>query len=139
MFDNNPALTREASFAADGAAIAQAVGFARDFIGECRSDADLQAKFAIVVEELVANIVEHGESAAGSAITLQLSIDGGDVGLTLSDAGCAFDPRLAERLDAPPERGGGAGLALVRRWARIVDYARVDGRNVLRLVISADA
>ena len=139
MFDNNPALTREAVFDAGEAAISKAITVAHEFVAECAAGADAQAKLAIVVEELVANIVEHGACAPGSTISLRLSALGGDIGVTLSDEGCAFDPRLAERPDAPPERGGGAGLALVRRWARIVDYSRADGRNLLTLVIPGHA
>ena len=52
----------------------------------------------------------------------------------LVDNGAPFDLRLApEPGELPPERGGGAGLALVRAWAQVETYARVDDRNRLEL------
>lgn len=135
---NNPALTAKAQFFADGDAIGKALELVRDFVKRAQCGADAEARLSIVVEELVANLIEHGDAPADSEIGLEVSALGADIGVILSDAGTAFDPRAADLPDEIPERGGGAGLALVRHWAREIDYVSADGRNVLSLIISND-
>lgn len=136
---NNPALTAKASISADSAAIAKALELARDFIARAGCGPDAEARISIIVEELVANIVEHGAAPPESEIGIELAALGADIGVTISDAGTFFDIREAEAPgEIPPERGGGAGIALVLEWTQVIDYARVDGRNVLRLLVSSD-
>ncbi|WP_235536285.1 MULTISPECIES: ATP-binding protein [unclassified Sphingomonas] len=103
---------------------------ARLFGVDARLGAGDAARLAIVVEELVANLVEHGGAAAIGAIELSLAWEaGGPISLVLVDGGIAFDPRGADAGAAIPERGGGAGLNLVRAWATIVEYRSDGDRN----------
>jgi serine/threonine-protein kinase RsbW len=92
---------------------------------------------AVIIEEVVCNLVEHGIGDSDDRIELALSRTNNDgVRLALSDGCIAFDPRDAAPVgEEPPERGGGSGLALVRAWARSLSYERRDGRNYLELVI----
>lgn len=88
------------------------------------------ARLAIVVEELVVNLVDHGGMDPADAIELGLSRGpDGVIALVLIDEGAVFDPRTSDADAAIPERGGGAGLNLVRAWATIVDYRSEGGRN----------
>ncbi|MEQ1883283.1 MAG: ATP-binding protein [Burkholderiales bacterium] len=133
---NNPALMASARLPANTLAIGKALELARDFVARANCGADAEARLSIIVEELVTNIVEHGFPPPESEIAIELAALGADIGLTLSDAGVFFDLRSAAApVDIPPERGGGAGIALVLSWANVIGYAAVDGRNVLRLVI----
>lgn len=92
------------------------------------------ARLAILVEEAVTNLYDHGQVQPGFTGSLALSDDGDGVGICLCDSGKAFDPREADECHGPDEeRGGGAGLALIRAWAEIVDYRSEDGRNQLEL------
>lgn len=138
MFDNNPALTKSARFAADDAAATAALKLVEEFVGVCDCGPSLHARLAIIVEELVLNMVEHGAPPAGSEIGVSLTREAGGIGIKISDSGTHFDPRGAQMPEAIPQRGGGAGLALVRAWAVIRDYARVDGVNRIDLLIPAD-
>jgi anti-sigma regulatory factor (Ser/Thr protein kinase) len=133
---NNPALTASVRFPANSQATVKALELVADFVARANCGGDAEARIAIIVEELVANIVEHGAPPPDSDIAIELAALGADIGLTLSDAGSFFDIReAATPADFPPERGGGAGIALVLNWANVIGYAAVDGRNVLRLVI----
>lgn len=135
---NHPTVSIEVRLPVRQQAVADAIGHARDFINRADCGADAEARLCIIVEELVANIVEHGHAPDMSEISLRIDAIGADIGLTLSDAGVPFDPRGIDRqAEFPPDRGGGAGIALVLGWASRVDYARIDGRNVLTLVIPA--
>ena len=110
-------------------AVARAIAAARRFAGEGEAADTL----ALVAEEWVANVVEHGAPPLRSRIVLRFERAGRTVRLLASDAGSAFDPRGAA---AGPnrERGGGAGLALIAAWCEL-DYRRRRGRNCVTLVV----
>ena len=136
---NNPALTAKIRLLVDGSTTRKALELVYDFVARARCGSDSEAKLSIIVEELVTNIVDHGVPPPDSEITIELSAIGTDIGLMLSDEGTFFDLRTADAPgDVPPERGGGAGIALVLSWSRVINYARIDGRNVLTLVIPND-
>lgn len=135
---NHPTVSIEVRLPVRQQAVADAIGHARDFIARADCGADAEARLCIIVEELVANIIEHGSPPEMSEIGLRIDAIGADIGLTLSDGGLPFDPRSVDGpAVVPPDRGGGAGIALVLSWAARMDYARIDGRNVLTLVIPA--
>ena len=91
----------------------------------------------MVVEEWIANVVEHGGPRPGGRIVLRLRRAGSLVRISVSDPGQPFDPRTST-FDGPNQaRGGGAGLALIVSHCRIVAYARRAGRN--RLVLEMPA
>ena len=87
----------------------------------------------MVVEEWVANVIEHGGPHEGGRIVLRLRLGEGAIHVWISDAGRPFDPRAAGFEGPNHERGGGAGLALIASFCRIASYARRAGRN--RLVL----
>lgn len=87
----------------------------------------------MVMEEWVANVMEHGRPPDGARIVLRLSLGDDVVRLSVSDAGRPFDPRGAAFEGPNPERGGGAGLAMIVSLCRITGYARRAGRNRLIL------
>jgi serine/threonine-protein kinase RsbW len=118
---------------ADAEAVSRALRLADRFALGAGLEADAAGHLAMVVEEWVANVVEHGGVQGGSRIALRLSLGDGVVRLSLSDAGRPFDPRAAA-FDGPNhERGGGAGLALIASICRFAGYTRRAGRNRLIL------
>ncbi len=113
-------------------AVSTALTAVRDFAagaGICSCDV-----LAIIVEELVGNLVDYG-GRPGEEIELTLAHGPDGVRLRLSDGCAPFDPRIDTRGALPPGRGGGAGLALVRAWSTIEAYELAGGRNTLRLLI----
>lgn len=102
---------------------------AQTFCRACEAPRDLSERLSIVVEEWVANVVEHGEAAPGSRIAVGLVLREDMVLIVFSDPGRPFDPREAAFGGPDLERGGGAGLELIRAWSRIVAYQRRGGRN----------
>ena len=118
---------------ADGSAVARALGVARAFCDQAAIEADAADRLAIVVEEWIANVTEHGDARPRSRIVLRLARTEALVVLVVTDAGQPFDPRDATFEGPDLERGGGAGLELIRAWSRIAAYGRRAGRN--RLVL----
>lgn len=114
----------------------EATAVAQDFADSHRLPGVAAARLAIIVEELVANLVEHGGLTPHCRIDLSLVRTSDGVRLTLSDPGLPFDPRDLHALPTVnEERGGGAGLALVRSWTSELTYASAGGRNRLELLL----
>lgn len=92
------------------------------------------AKLAVLVEEAVTNLYDHGEVTDGFCGWLELVGAADGALIRLGDNGLPFDPRIAGQCDGPNlDRGGGVGLALIQAWADITDYRRDQGGNVLEL------
>jgi anti-sigma regulatory factor (Ser/Thr protein kinase) len=85
-------------------------------------DADTQARAAVIVEELLANLFDHGGLGPAGVIRLEFDRGADSLRLQLCDTGRTFDSRRAPARSAVPERGGGAGLRIVRNWAEILSY-----------------
>ena len=131
MASGNPAL-RHLTIAciADADAVGTLVTAARTFGASLPPET--AARLAIIAEELVSNLIDHAEMNADATIEITLAQEAACIWLTLIDQAPAFDPRRAVSNDIPA-RGGSAGLALVRAWAEIKSYDRINGRNVLTL------
>lgn len=114
--------------------IHRAVALVQSFCNANGLSPKQRAKLAILVEEAVTNLYDHGAVTPGFAGHLELTCDEEDICVSLSDTGQPFDPRTADDFDMPNmERGGGVGLEMIRAWARIIDYRSDAGRNLLEL------
>jgi len=111
-----------------------AVTAAHAFADEEAIPEELAARLAIVVEELVANILRHGAAQASVFIDGKMEKMPGGIHLTLIDDGVHFNPKRALVDRSPnPETGGGSGIPLVRAWSDNLDYRCEGGLNWLEL------
>lgn len=116
----------------------RAVKLAQLYAAEHDLPSAQMAKLAVLVEEAVTNLYDHGEVTAGFCGWLELEDAADGVRIRLADSGQPFDPREATKADGPNmDRGGGVGLALIQSWADITDYRRQQGFNVLELTLRA--
>jgi anti-sigma regulatory factor (Ser/Thr protein kinase) len=94
-------------------------------------------RIEVVLEELISNVVRHGEFATG--LSLSGACANGTVTIVVEDDGIAFNPLgQAEpaRFATLAQAGlGGLGIPLIKRLADRVDYARVGARNRTTVVI----
>jgi anti-sigma regulatory factor (Ser/Thr protein kinase) len=99
----------------------------------------------LVLEEAFMNIVTHAyaDGAAHHRIGLALRAEPEALVLELEDDGRPFDPRQHHARPTPASLAeaipGGLGVALMRRHASAIDYARVDGCNRLTITIAREA
>jgi anti-sigma regulatory factor (Ser/Thr protein kinase) len=116
-------------------AIRRAIDAARTF-GEAHqlSDDDL-ARFCIVIEELVANLYDHGGLTEIDEVELSFHHEPGGIRASIFDPGTPFDPRSAMTKRERPKRGGGAGIDLTRSWAQLIDYQVTPEGNRLDLLL----
>jgi serine/threonine-protein kinase RsbW len=101
-------------------------------------DAAQLSTFELALEEIFMNIVMHGSRPElAPRVEVSLHRDAESVTMTVEDDGPEFDP-----LSLPPpdvtasladRRVGGLGVFLVRKMMDNVSYARIAGRNQLRM------
>ena len=116
-------------------AVSEASAAARGF-AEARSLAgDDRARLCVIVEELVSNLYDHGGLGTDDRIELGLASEPDAIRITLVDPAAPFNPWEAATLVERPERGGGAGLDIVRAWTRFVGYGRTPEGNRLELIL----
>jgi len=111
-------------------AVHDATAAARDFAEAGGLDEADASRLAVVVEELVTNLYDHGGLGEEDEFFVELSLTEVDLRLVITDPGQPFDPGGADNGDLP-QRGGGAGLKLVRAWASQIRYQSAKGRNQL--------
>ena len=100
-------------------------------------------RLGIVVEELVRNVIEHGDPRSGSRVDVTLIQAETGIEIHITDKGRAFDPRTTldrseGAVTAQPEKGSAVGWPLINLWCRIEQYDRESDTNRLRLLMSSD-
>ena len=129
---------RRTAVRADAAQLTVLTGFLRDFGLTVALDTAQVRTFELALEEIFMNIVMHG-SQPGNTPLVEVSLHRAaeSVTMTVEDDGPEFDP-----LSLPPpdvtatlaeRRVGGLGVFLVRAVMDTVSYARIAGRNQLRM------
>jgi serine/threonine-protein kinase RsbW len=113
-------------------AISALIARAMAFLGEAGVDARATHHVALVLDELLTNVGNHGAaSEAPASVRLTVGLD--RIGAEISDGGAEFDPRCMRDLDltaSVEDRPiGGLGLILVQRLTEVLDYERVGERN----------
>lgn len=117
-------------------AIAAAVAATRKFAQERRLADGETARLSIVVEELIANLYDHGGLAGQDEVILALECVAEGVRVSICDGGVAFNPWAAP--SAGGSREGSAGVKLIQAWAELIDYRSSDGRNRMQLLVPLD-
>jgi anti-sigma regulatory factor (Ser/Thr protein kinase) len=102
------------------------------FLAESGVDDRAVHHVALVLDELLTNVVTHGGTIE-TPVSIRLTISPDRVTAEVVDGGMMFDPRVEGNLDVSTsveERPvGGLGLVLVRRVTEGLTYERVGDRN----------
>ena len=118
--------------------IASASAQAEEWLQSHRPSAQALNLLLITIEELVINCIDYGyDDDKVHTIRLGLSIDGGNLAITVVDDGHPFDPLSmpAPDLSLPVQARpvGGLGIYLLRQLADQITYQRRDGFNELTI------
>lgn len=102
-------------------------------------DDDARADLRLAVEEVFANIFQHGYAGGTGPVEIRVVRSGDRVAVTLADRAPRFDPASAPppdlAADADAHRVGGLGWHLVRQVMDEVGWApAAGGGNAYRLV-----
>ncbi len=128
----------ELRLANDLAALADVAERVEAFGAEQRLPANVVNAVNVVLDEAVSNAINHGyEAGARGEIVVRLRCRPDGVLVEVEDDGRAFDPLQVPPPDLtlPLEQRpiGGLGIHLIRNLMDEVSYARVRGRNVLKM------
>ncbi len=115
--------------------VTNALAAVRDFALANGVEGQDLSRLCVIVEELIANLYEHGGVGPEEIVELSLAPESDGVRIIVTDPGRPFDPRLAKSGKRRPSRGGGAGIDIVRQWVSQIDYEFEDGRNCLQLLV----
>lgn len=116
-------------------AIIEAVEAVRAFGQSQWLNDDELARLCVVVEELVANLYDHGGLTEKDEVALDLAVEPEGIRVAIGDSGAPFDPWRAPRKAEPPERGGNVGIDIVRAWASYISYSPSAQGNRLEFLL----
>ena len=92
-------------------------------------------RLRLAVEEAVANIINYGQA---TTIKLQAKTGDSQVVLTIDDDGQPFDPTADSATDfsvpADERPPGGLGIMFLHQMTDGLEYQRLDGHNILKIV-----
>lgn len=90
----------------------------------------------LVLDELISNIIEHGQSGETDSIEIRLQKSGQELTIEVINAGPPFDPTRCKKADItlPLEKRqcGGLGIHLVKKLSDSCCYTRLDDKNIFR-------
>ena len=103
-------------------------------------DKTLSKQLRLAVEEAVVNVVDYAYPADSEGeIQIQISSAGDALQVQIADSGIPFDPTARELADtslpAEDRQIGGLGILLFRALTDTINYERVDGRNILTMIL----
>jgi sigma-B regulation protein RsbU (phosphoserine phosphatase) len=110
--------------------IPRATAWLHEACERCALPVELARDLDLALDELLANVIDHGQPDPATRIGLSLERHGDLVRLELRDRGVEFDPRHAAPVSAGASDGeGGLGLGLVRGAFDSIGWSREEGEN----------
>jgi len=135
-----PSRFDELTIHASGDEVRRASGWLHAACRQHRVPEEQAERLVLCLNEVLANVIVHGGDAALAApvrLRLETSVDErwGKAGVTVSDAGVAFDPRAVPSRALPgtleEASVGGLGLVMIRCCSDWLDYRNEHGQNHL--------
>lgn len=105
---------------------------------------DVVKNIELAMEEALVNVIVHGYKTNGGDIAIELKspIKQPGIEITITDEGIPFNPDTYPSASSPLTQAasfdngqevGGWGLFLIFKMMDKVEYARINGKNVLKL------
>ena len=113
--------------------------FVKDVMTRLGIGKPLASKLRLALEEAVVNVMEYAYPAGTKGdVNIRVTSDGEQLRFIITDSGISFDPTEASKADttlsAEERPVGGLGILLVRELMDSINYERIDGKNVLRMI-----
>ena len=130
---------RSLSLPGDVQRVSDLSGFVDRVCEAAKLNDDLSMQINLAIEEAVVNIMNYAyPKGVKGIVNVDASISEKGLRFVISDSGIPFDPTTKAEVDVTlpaEERGiGGLGIHLIRQIMDIVNYERIEGRNVLTLI-----
>ena len=115
----------------------QVLEFVNGLLEEKNSPMNLVFELDIAVEELFVNIAHYAYTPEIGEATIQVSFEEEDVVITFIDRGIPYNPWEKKdpdiTLSLEERQIGGLGIYMVKNSMDEVDYAYIDGKNVVTI------
>ena len=118
--------------------ISKLATFVEELSEELNLTPELNFNLNLVLEEAVSNVIlyAYGKEVK-KEITLLANMSNNNLIFVLTDSGKEFDPTKVPDADvtlsAEEREIGGLGIFLIRQIMDMVEYQRIDGKNVLTM------
>ena len=118
--------------------ISKLATFIEELSEELNLTPELNFNLNLVLEEAVSNVIlyAYGKEVQ-KEITLLANMSNNNLIFVLTDSGKEFDPTKVPDADvtlsAEEREIGGLGIFLIRQIMDMVEYQRIDGKNVLTM------
>ena len=118
--------------------ISKLATFVEELNEELNLTPELNFNLNLVLEEAVSNVIlyAYGKEVQ-KEITLLANMSNNNLIFVLTDSGKEFDPTKVPDADvtlsAEEREIGGLGIFLIRQIMDMVEYQRIDGKNVLTM------
>ena len=115
-----------------------AIEFVTNYCNQHKLAKHNEAILALIIEELIANTVNHGCAPASAHIEIELQASGNDTIIVYRDRGVPFDPTVQSsehELSSDSARIGGYGWPLIRYYCSSITYARKHEENYCTLTV----
>lgn len=134
----NEVLSESITLRNDPREVTRLSSFVKEVAERLELNSQIAGNVRLAVEEAVVNVMDYAyPSGVEGDVTIEAHSDGELLKFVISDAGAAFDPTKAARVDtslSAEERPiGGLGIHLVRQLMDSINYERIAGRNILTL------
>ena len=117
--------------------LAQVLQFVDSRLEEEDCPIGLQMKIDVAVEELFVNVASYAYTPGTGPVTLKVEKSASEIRITFLDSGVPFNPLEKEdpdvSLPASERQIGGLGIFMVKKSMDNVQYAYLDGKNILTL------
>ncbi len=117
--------------------IETATDFVNEYLDEIGCSMKMQMKIAIVIDEIISNIVHYayGSSKGDVTVAVDFETEPKAIMLSFSDSGIAYNPLAKEdpdiTLSSEERQIGGMGIFMVKKLMDDISYEHVNGQNVL--------
>ena len=130
-------MMRELTLEAKTENLEQVLEFVNGLLEEKNSPMNLVFELDIAVEELFVNIAHYAYTPEIGEATIQVSFEEEDVVITFIDRGIPYNPWAKKdpdiTLSLEERQIGGLGIYMVKNSMDEVDYAYIDGKNVVTI------
>lgn len=99
---------------------------------------DLRFRLRLCIEEVVENIVNYAYDGGNGWVEVGTQLNGDTLTITLKDEGVPFNPLEREdpdiTLSAEERQIGGLGIFLCKQLMDKLEYERIEGCNVFKMI-----
>jgi sigma-B regulation protein RsbU (phosphoserine phosphatase) len=115
----------------------QVISFVDEHLEEMGCPMKTQLQIDVAVEEAYVNVASYAYSPGTGPVTLKVEKSASEIRITFLDSGVPFNPLEKEdpdvSLPASERQIGGLGIFMVKKSMDNVQYAYLDGKNILTL------